>query len=588
MLAPKTVPTHRWLPAIVGTVCICIILLNSLRWLPFLPGSYFPIVYQVTVLTIAAVYIGAWFAIFKKAFNVNTLDLLVTVFVGFNCLNTLILSPTGIFSYHKEINLYLSYLALYALLRVVLPDLNMKTMQLIVGIFGALIISQYWIETIFGQHYALRGVLVNTGMMAGFLSVTIPVVLTNRYYSKQRSSPLSIVYVLLCVITIIAAGSRTAMIALAFTALIYLAFLKTGRRNIFIGIAGLALLTILIIVLYQFGPDSFKGRLLIWKIGTQMIDGGVFTGHGLGFVDHQFNGYQQLYFSASDRPVEEKLLAGDTHSLFNEPYRIFVESGIIGISLYLGVIAIALKYTFDQQVRKEPMLFLGLAILTLLCFGLFSYPLQSIPLTTLFFMLLAMISTFGKYPKQSLPLQVSKNLKLAYIMVCQAIIGLTLLSSINRYKDLKQWYKLKAVSWEYNEAYAWNAYNGLAKKLSNDPAFLSDFGLKLQKHFYYEQAQSLLNQAAQIRPSAYNLLQVGYNYQLMKKPALAECYYKKATQILPKLFTTKYALLQFYEETGQKQKAARVAQVILDSPVKVPSAEVTAIKKQAMMYLKNP
>lgn len=345
MITGKTVPANSWSLTFAGTACICIIFLNSFKWLPFLSGSYYPIIFQLTTLTITVIFLGATWALSRKIIALNLLDLLVILFVVYNCLNALIASNTSIFSYHKDINLYLSYLGFYWLLRVALPHLNLKWMQVVTGIFGGIVIIQFWIETILGNNYALRGFLVNTGIMAGFLCITIPITLANGYSGKQRFSPIAIVYVLVCLITIVAAGSRTAIIALVFILLIYLVMIKASKKAVVVGISAMVLLTALIIILYQFEPDSFKGRLLIWKMGTKMIDSSILTGHGLGFVESKFKAYQDLYFGATNRSIEEKLLAGDTHSLFNEPYRILVESGLIGLLLFSAIMVAVLKHS---------------------------------------------------------------------------------------------------------------------------------------------------------------------------------------------------------------------------------------------------
>ena len=75
--------------------------------------------------------------------------------------------------------------------------------------------------------------------------------------------------------------------------------------------------------------DSADGRLLIWKVTTEMIAKKPLIGHGTNGFEANYMNYQADYFSENNNP-KEALLAGNNKYAFNIFLKILSEYGLIG------------------------------------------------------------------------------------------------------------------------------------------------------------------------------------------------------------------------------------------------------------------
>ncbi|MGN7990070.1 O-antigen ligase family protein [Pedobacter sp. 22226] len=566
-------------------IVFCLVFLSGFYYPSFIAKQYQPLVFSFTMVLVA-LYLTTIGFMERHTPVVNLIDFTVITFVLYNCLLTIASGYSTGFIYDKDVNLYLSYLIFYWFVKRLLSKNSLGFIAEIICFLGLLIMGQFWIGFLMGHPYYFNGLLGNSGIMAGFLVVSIPLALSLLGSAKEYFY-LPLFYSCFALATVIVSGSRTALAALVFTILFCFLFLlnKMPRlKNIII--AGTCFL-IFVVAMYAIRPGSFNGRLLIWKVGSYMVDADIFIGKGLGFVEKKYNGFQEIYFSSAIRSQEEKLLAGDTHSLFNEPYRILIESGITGLLFFGYLIAMLFKVSLNKDFSNNKVFLFGVALAILIVFGLCSYPFQTIPVSLLFFTISAVISSVA--PESFRQRFVFGKVRLKKMLFALPLITVLLMSKwiYERFSGLKQWQLLKKGAWEYNEAYAWGAYQKLEQTLANESLFLSDYGLSLQHHSYYQEAQPLLNRAVVLSPSAYNYIQAAYNYTLIDKKDTAEIYYKKAINAFPKMFTAKYAMFQLYIEWGRQQQAKELALDILNSPIKVPSKEVTQIRAEALLYLKR-
>ena len=123
--------------------------------------------------------------------------------------------------------------------------------------------------------------------------------------------------------------------------------------------------------LYYLKPKSADGRLLIWKVSWQMIKDKPLTGFGKGGFAANYLYYQAKYLDCSSATTEERALAGNTHLAFNEPLRITVEYGIIGLFVYLSFII----WLLIPPKRKGAINIICKSLLVgIFIWGIFAYP----------------------------------------------------------------------------------------------------------------------------------------------------------------------------------------------------------------------
>ena len=89
------------------------------------------------------------------------------------------------------------------------------------------------------------------------------------------------------------------------------------------------------LLLYHVRPESVKGRLFIWKVSSEMIKKTFVTGLGYNSFEANYMNYQGEYFKQGKGDETEKYLAGNVVSAYNEPIRIMIEYGLIGLSIYM-------------------------------------------------------------------------------------------------------------------------------------------------------------------------------------------------------------------------------------------------------------
>ena len=77
------------------------------------------------------------------------------------------------------------------------------------------------------------------------------------------------------------------------------------------------------------------------------------------------------------------------------------------------------------------------------------------------------------------------------------------------------------------------------------------------------------------------------NYKNMNDYHLAEKCYLLASQMCPNRFIPLYELVNIYDSTGRSDKALKLAKIIVNKPVKIPSGVIAAIKMKMEERIKN-
>ena len=77
------------------------------------------------------------------------------------------------------------------------------------------------------------------------------------------------------------------------------------------------------------------------------------------------------------------------------------------------------------------------------------------------------------------------------------------------------------------------------------------------------------------------------NYDNMNDWDKAEVYYINAHQMIPNRFIPLYRLFKLYEKCGRINEAIRIAETIIDMPVKIQSGAVRKIKSAAKSFIAN-
>lgn len=231
--------------------------------------------------------------------------------------------------------------------------------------------KNHWLNS-FHPDFNVTGTFSNPGPLGGFLGVTITIIV-GLYLTKKSLIPkwaLFTIFILLCFILLLT-DSRAGWLSTLFgmATLCFLFKKKKVKSFVLIKNASLFLFMILFIIsIYYHKKDSADGRLLIWRISTEMIADAPLAGHGIGTFENKYMYYQAQYFESHPYSKYEKLADNIVYP-YNEFLRIGVEQGIIGIILILCIIVSIFKYTSKEKYNK---VYLG-GFVSLLIFSMFSY-----------------------------------------------------------------------------------------------------------------------------------------------------------------------------------------------------------------------
>ena len=429
--------------------------------------------------------------------------------------------------------------------------------------------------------YRLTGSFFNPGPYSGFLAVILPVALHTLLGPKSRHRGDKIVYGLglICFIAIIlvlpAGMSRSAWLAAGVGCGVVLARQKRFREYVKSGMGRLGsagkrwiwsvvvLLCLFIATgLYVMKKDSADGRLLIWKMDVQVICSEPLLGVGMGKYPGVLGKMQADYFEQGPVDPREEYVADAPEYGFNEFLQLGGEFGLVVLVLFLWMVGVPAVRIFRR--RQEQTGGLSGALAAYLVFACFSYPLHMLPMTMLFVLLFAWSVNVGM-----------KGIRLRRWagQVMLLLITVWVVAAAWQIKEKEPAYK----AWKTAKAYfrqgdyqgALERYAPLFLSLSDQPAYLFEFGECQSQCGQSGNAISILSWAAAISadPMIYNKL--GKNYQMEKQYDQAESAYLRAASMVPNRIYPLYLLALLYREMGDMDKAREMAQKVIDKEPKV-------------------
>lgn len=329
--------------------------------------------------------------------------------------------------------------------------------------------------------------------------------------------------------------------------------------------------------LYKIKPQSVTGRLLIWKVSTEMIKDKPLIGFGYnGFKAHYMD-YQAEYFKKNPKSKYRQLADNVSHP-FNEFVKIIINYGAIGLLISIIVIFFFSKKIMQLKPFKRN-LFLGILISFLTC-SLFSYPLHYVPVW--FLLTFCALKLFlDETPVKEL----SKKTKVIIGAIC--FLGLLFFSS-KMYLDLK-WKKTATKSLQGKSEQMLPEYENMYPYLKYNYLFLYNYGAELNFTGQYKKSIKLLDECKQ-QFNDYDLqMLLADNYYHIGNTELAIKTYKYAELMIPCRFSPLYKQFEIHQKENDTGKANEIAKKIVKKivkkQVKVKSSTVNWIVTKAENYL---
>jgi O-antigen ligase len=440
------------------------------------------------------------------------------------------------------------------------------------------------------QTFNVTGTFFNPAPFAGYLAASLPVILGGALYFFDYKSTKYLSIFLFIIITVLGAiflaKSRAAWMAVVVSS-IYLFSLQGKSSNLSVYLNKFlywnkfknfkyrktlvfVLATFLLVAgalkLYSIRPESANGRLLVWKSTAQMIADYPFTGIGAGQFASKYMHYQAQYLQKNSIK-NEVLLAENTIFSFNEFIRLTAEQGILGLLLAVFLLFIIFRPVplndLNINVAKS-------GILSIIVFGLFSYPGSVLPLKLLFVIFVAVVSSKLKQYSVTFTLNTNagKSVKPAFATVLAVLSFLYYLNLNRTTVACREWKAatddLKSNKLEAGIEHCKKAY----PFLKSDGFFMILYGNLLKKAESYTDAETIFEEASQLLPLSEVYLSLGDCYLEQQEFGMSENAYKYALQMVPSRIKPVYSLAKLYMQTGREHEALCIIENYLESEFK--------------------
>jgi tetratricopeptide (TPR) repeat protein len=343
--------------------------------------------------------------------------------------------------------------------------------------------------------------------------------------------------------------------------------------------------------MYRMKKDSADGRALTWKIALQTAVHHP-LGVGIGNFSGSYGHEQAAYFAAGKGTEQERHVAGNPEYGFNEYLQIAVEQGVIPFVLFLGIMG----YSLYAGIRRRRIV-AAASLLSLLITAITSYPFNVLPFLIVLAFLLAWIHSGAEKcgnraaNKSVAGLRPDKTGQRLYSTVLSGIfffvVAACLYDRYPTYQAYRQWGRSKMLYYTGLYTSGVEAYAPLYPLLSDRLEFLFEYAQCLSKSGRYEESNTILAKAVEIRcdPMLYNVM--GRNCQSLKRYAEAEACFRKAANIVPSRLYPWYLLANLYVEMGETEKARETARIVLTKEPKVQSTAVREMREKMKEIIRD-
>lgn len=348
--------------------------------------------------------------------------------------------------------------------------------------------------------------------------------------------------------------------------------------------------------IYKLKQGSADGRMLMWQVSWQMVKDKPLLGWGAGGFEAKYGDYQAEWFRSRKGTGEQEMLAGMPDAPFNEMIRIVLTYGLVGVLISIAFIIILfrknriIKNQERLTIDNSNSINLKGALLSILCFSLFSYPLDVAPIIIQFIVLCALLVNLKLQEKNASVVIIPRSIQFLTTKISALVLFVSLPivgnSAWREYKGYQHWK-------EAYQLYQFQVYDDAGEEYQKATTFLPDNGLLLQMYGkclcmgeQYSEAKSILKQARLYRSDPILYTALGDTYKALKEYDKAEKAYLYACNINPSRFYPKYLLAKLYVEKGENNMAKSVAKELLSKEVKVESKAIEEIRTELKRLIK--
>ncbi len=336
--------------------------------------------------------------------------------------------------------------------------------------------------------------------------------------------------------------------------------------------------------LYHLKPASADGRILVWKVlWTQFKEASIW-GRGYNQVELKYAAWVIDWFEKGKGSKKEHLLADQVRVAYNEYLEIGVETGLVGLLLFAGMLLMVFRLWPQFGALKKKSLAFG-TLLALLACGLFSYPFSVPVIKLIFFFIVALLAARATRYRFSFKPSLMMSYGLRTLVVALAIVvGRQIYHEADAYTRLDFGRELYTVH-DYYDALPY--YQSAVLVLKNDLQLKQEYADLLYRTGDHKRSMNVLKGLEKVAPNTPVYLLMGNNLKALKEYAAAEEAYMNAFHIAPSRFYPLYLVAKMHFESGNIDRSRVLAQRILAKEVKVDSPAIREMKEEMRLILEK-
>jgi O-antigen ligase/tetratricopeptide (TPR) repeat protein len=362
------------------------------------------------------------------------------------------------------------------------------------------------------------------------------------------------------------------------------------RGALVLGATGLVVIAALAV---SFKPMSAAGRILIWKVSLGTALTHPVAGVGYGNFPAVYNAEQGRYFEEGRGTAIERLSASTDAYAFNDYLESFMESGVLGLLVLLpfwGLILRASTGVFRRPGPRSPgrvsssdeALTFGASgsVLAYMGMAVFYYPSRILPMALLFSLFLGWLAG-GEWPVPGVSRRSAKGGVLAFAAVSFAAALLLMPTLWKRYIADREWLEALSLSRAGRNGEALAHASAAYPHLKFDPVLIELYADLLLDSGEFRDAAAILERSkvSSFNPRIAEKLAIARLGLGELEAALKEA--READAVLPWRLTSKAILAEIHRQRGDVEAACRYARKVIDTPMKVRTAEGETLKTKA-------
>lgn len=433
------------------------------------------------------------------------------------------------------------------------------------------------------EYFDVTGCNENPTVTAIYLVGCIPMLAAR--IKRGEHKPAYFIFLLAVMTGIVILNCRTAYIGLGveFAVVIAVKYSRQGhalikRHGAYTCLLGVVLLPIVVVAgmkMYGMKKDSADGRMLIWKLSTEMMAGKP-SGYGYGLFEKNYNLRQADYFANREYTDTEKRNSDFVYMPYNDYLEHGIEGGIVGMVFLLAFYAMMAGKAVQADDKEAVAVFAAFAVMSLFNFVY----------TTIQSWLL--VVCYASFVLAKTDCHVSSTIRLSHhagiaILVPVAFAMYTVFGFAGAQMQLKRTGSA-AIGLHCTDD---RNLEAMEHRIGTSEAYWSHRAANSIACKNYTEALSHIRKAR--RYSSHPEL-FAMEYSCLKHTGNvddAACRLDTLSYMLPQKLSVKYMLMKHHIGGNRPQEALRYADDILSTEIKVKSDEAENIRNRAKHFKKH-